>query len=261
MKLLFIIVPTIVLMTAISSQAFAYFENNHLIEVVYNGTTAERAIDLGDLTTLGLDTLSSNPLTLAGANSINLSALQASSWSNLSVGFFAYSGSSGSTPHQEYFATTQNVRPSINNTFLIAFSNAYNFVANTYYRTNLNGVTNQIVDADPGNSDSYRAKMDQNGTAPGAFGGLNRVSQIGEANLAALDTGASVTMYLYHFNIATVAPGANGTPYSAILTLYANGSTVAEATATPIPASIRLFGSGLLGLIGFRKKLNKYHCC
>lgn len=246
MKLRFITVLTIVLMTALSSQAFAYFANNDLIEVVYNGTTAERAIDLGSLTTLNLSALTS-PLTLSGANSINLSALQASSWSQLNVGFFAYSGST----YQEYFATTQNTTPAIVSSSRTAFANAYSSVAGLY-----GGSGTQIVDASTSSPNTYVKKMDSNGTTPGYYAGFNNESQnglIGEANLAALDTGGSVSMYLYHFNIVTAVNGVLGTPYSAILTLNANGSTVAQAV-TPIPASILLFGSGLLGLVGLKRK-------
>ena len=251
MKSSFITILAVVLMTALSSQAFAYFSNNDLIEVVYNGTTAERAIDLGNLATLNLDTIASS-LTLAGADSINLSALQASSWSDLKVGFFAYSGST----YQEYFATTATTAPVINTAARTSFSNAYSSTVGTYYGTQLGGTTNQIVDASPSNVNSYVKKMDSNGTAPGYFAGFNTAaSSLGEASLAALDNGGSVTMYLYHFNLVSAAPGANGTPYSGILTLNANGSTVAESTAaTPIPASILLFGSGLLGLVGLKKK-------
>ena len=43
-------------------------------------------------------------------------------------------------------------------------------------------------------------------------------------------------MYLYHFNMITAAAGALGTPYSAILTLNANGSTTAQATTRSLRA-------------------------
>jgi hypothetical protein len=246
MKTRLITLLTIVLMTALSSQAFAYFENNHLIEVVYNGTTAERAIDLGDLSTLSLDDIASR-VTLTGAGSINLAALGASSWSQLKVGLFAYSGSS----YQEYFANTLTTNPGINTANRTGFGNAYSSVANTYYRTTLGGTTSQIVDGLPTNSNSYRAKMNQTGTNPGGYAAFNHAPATGEASLAALDTGGSVTMYLYHFNLVTAVPGANA-DYMGKLTLLADGSTVADAT--PIPASLLLFGSGLLGLVGLKKK-------
>jgi hypothetical protein len=63
-------------------------------------------------------------------------------------------------------------------------------------------------------------------------------------------------MYLYHFNVGKASAAAN-TPYYSILQINSNGSIVAETAppaATPIPASILLFGSGLLGLVGLKRK-------
>ena len=239
---------TIVLMTALSSQAFAYFTTNDLIAVVYNQTN-EEAIDLGSITNVNIDTLAS-PLTLAAAGSINLAGLQATSYSQLQIGLFAFSGMG---TLQEYFATTQTTAPALNSKLILSFSSAFTNV--TGYYSGLG--TSSIEYGAPTNRNSYFKQMDGNGNSPGFYAGLNTAaSSTGESSLAALDTGGSVAMYLYHFNVASAAPGAN-TPYYSILQINSDGSIVAEAApaTTPIPASILLFGSGLFGLLGIRRKI------
>ena len=64
-------------------------------------------------------------------------------------------------------------------------------------------------------------------------------------------------MYLYEYHISgttvTLVKNAAGTTdYMGKLILDTTGNTT--AVPTPIPASLLLFGSGLLGLVGLRRK-------
>lgn len=76
-----------------------------------------------------------------------------------------------------------------------------------------------------------------------------------EANLAALVTGTatSVTQNLYHFTSANVA-GSVADFNGVTITTSADGSST--VTATPIPAAFYLMGSGLMGLVGLRRRKN-----
>jgi hypothetical protein len=250
MKIRSIVINLVILMVAFSTQAFAYFSNNHLIEVVYNGTTAERAVDLGDISTLSLDNHTTD-YQLSSAGSINLTALQASSWSDLRIGYFAYN-----TAGKEYFATTQQTTPTIISGSRTGFTGAYSSVVNTYYNSQLGGSTHQIVDALPTNLNAYVKKMDASGSVKGQYAGFNKDATAGESNLSALGTTGYVDMYLYQWDLVTANAGPDATsPYVGILRLMADGSTVLlHQEAVPIPASFLIFGSSLFGLFGLKRK-------
>ena len=89
------------------------------------------------------------------------------------------------------------------------------------------------------------------------FGGfIPLMSPGGEMNLAALSTVGFVDQTLYFFD----------SPQSALfgvatvtLRTMADGSTIinpGSASAVPIPPSVLLLGSGLLGMIGIRRKIS-----
>jgi hypothetical protein len=76
----------------------------------------------------------------------------------------------------------------------------------------------------------------------------------GVANLADLNTVGYVEQYLYYYGDPnTVAPGV---PLMK-LTTNADGTTTASAASAvvPIPAAVYLLGSGLLGLVGIRRRM------
>jgi hypothetical protein len=103
---------------------------------------------------------------------------------------------------------------------------------------------------------SYWNNMNSGGTTPGTFGGY--LQNTAEANLAALATVGYVDQVLYYY-------GANpdgGTPgvQVGVLRTFADGSTMLNpmndpGASVPVPAAAYLFGSGLLGLIGLRRKM------
>ena len=107
------------------------------------------------------------------------------------------------------------------------------------------------------NGQSYWTNMNVSGSSIGTMGGYIDAMHAGaEQNLAALSTTGYVDQVLYYY-------GSNpdsGNPGTAVgyLRTYADGHTVlnpANAPTTPIPAAAYLFGSGLLGLIGLRRKM------
>jgi hypothetical protein len=244
-----IMIHLVILLVVFSTQAFA-FATGDLILSVYNNTatTPEIGIDLGSLSSLNLN----NTVAVTLGN-INLSALGTSSWSDLNAGIFAYTSTASSTT--AYFATTTNGTPSIKTGSLTSFTNDANLVTN-YYQTQSGGTSTTPALATT-NHNTYYYTMDTHGTVEGAYGGYNKdIADNPEANLANGDSGTSTTLYLYEFLSNTAVAGANGNPYVAMIDIMSNGNIVLDANAStvPIPAAFLLFGSGLLGLIGLKRK-------
>ena len=155
---------------------------NDLVEVVYNPTgTAERAIDLGNLTTLNLGAITSPQLLTSGVTLPSPSDLGAgSNWSNLSVGFFSFSGTTtingvtNPTPNNYYVASTQSTAPTVSTANAGAFRSAFNAIAGL---TGTYVGTAQSVKLSPNTSDpdtgativSYLNKMDAGGPSAGTI--------------------------------------------------------------------------------------------
>lgn len=62
-------------------------------------------------------------------------------------------------------------------------------------------------------------------------------------------------IYLYVYNGNVLDTGFDpATDYAATVRVFANGDVVLNASPVPVPAAVWLLGSGLLGLIGIRRK-------
>ena len=96
--------------------------------------------------------------------------------------------------------------------------------------------------------------MNLGGAAIASFGGL-LTPATGEANLAALASGGSVSMELYEFQLTGSGRSATVTTTDFMkITTNADGTTTVGTSATPIPPAFFLMGSGLLGMFGLRRK-------
>jgi hypothetical protein len=119
------------------------------------------------------------------------------------------------------------------------------------------------------NARSYYSQMNASGQTNGTYGVVIETN-FGEGKLAALDAGGYVDMYLYHFGtdlenyfatfdeyyLNVLQPNSDGSNY-AVLRLSADGSTILNPTSSsevPLPGTMLLFGSSLLGLFGIRRK-------
>jgi hypothetical protein len=107
---------------------------------------------------------------------------------------------------------------------------------------------------------SYWKNVDLSSTA-GIYDTFVENYTKGEAALTPLaSTGGYVDMYLYHYSAVdgTLQQNNPDNLYSGIIRLTADGTVVVTSTASaatvPIPPSVLLFGSGLLGLFGIRRK-------
>jgi hypothetical protein len=224
------------MLTLSASSAFAAFGNLELVRVTFNqtGGTTEIATDLGNVSTV----LAGGTFG-AGANAFTAQA-GGTSFSNLNSVYFAVN-----TTTKELWIT--GVNPSI---FAGKSATITSLTTSIFNYYNTFGTTTVLADAS--NPSSYRVKADSTNQF-GQFGTAITAAArpYTEANLAALATGGSVTQDIYYF--ASYAAAGAGVKVGSITT-NANGSST--VTATPIPAAFYLMGSGLLGLVGLRRRNN-----
>ncbi len=232
---------------AIAGSAAA-FSNGSLTAVIYNKTDKEVALDLGNVLTLDF---TQQNATLAAAGSFNLSDYNAiSSFSELKVGIYA-KDTSVVDGEYAYFATTMTTNQGISQS---TFENFWTTAGATY--TNYGAAAAKAVKP-ASNSSSYWKKMDQNST-PGSYAGFNAAVAVGEAVLPEL---GYVDMYLYKYGWTptyevALVPGAT-TEYIASFRIFTDGSIVMNAATSPVvpvPGAFILMFSGLLGLVGIRRK-------
>ncbi|MDA8091394.1 MAG: hypothetical protein M0Z61_14395 [Nitrospiraceae bacterium] len=247
MKKLIVLFAAAVLLLGFSGQAMAYFANGDLIQVVYQtGGTYEVGTDLG---AFNLTTAYSGPSVnyttpaIPGAGAAG--AFSGASWSQLQLAYFVMPQSdltpfwtSGPAAGQVSNSRQNGNWNSAANSILSAYSSTANGMAQT-----------SILQS---GLQSYWTKANASGLKVGLFSGFTKTS--GEQNLGALATaGNYVDSYIYYF--ANPGNSASGVQVADIRTSSDGTSTlVGTPVATPIPAPALLLGSGLLGLIGIRRK-------
>ncbi|HUJ16789.1 MAG TPA: hypothetical protein VL197_02255 [Nitrospirota bacterium] len=253
MKKIMMLVMVVMLMLGVSGQAMAAFSDGDLIRVVYSTAgTNEVATDLGSIANL---TSASSTLVNFNTNNFNFASLGA--------------GANASNSYVVYYSLTLSPNPK-NQAWLsgpaggqttaksswTSFSSAAHTVNGQYQLTG--GGSSQVTLAtnDP---NSFYQQLEGGGSLVGYMKGFipTSSSAIATASLANLATNGYVDQVLYYYGLPS---GINGTStglnVSTIRTM-ADGSTVLNpgAPATPIPAAAYLFGSGLLGLVGLRRKM------
>ncbi|MBN1625272.1 MAG: PEP-CTERM sorting domain-containing protein [Deltaproteobacteria bacterium] len=250
MKRLLSLIIAVGLMFGVAGNALAAFDRNDLVQVVYNENDNEVAINLGDISEIDFN--ASNQI-ISDPGSVSLTQFDTiDTWEDLSLAFFAGDNST----YQIWFATTKDTISGISSAGYTPFQSA---ATSLYSYFNTDGIDDGLfigASATAG-TNSYDERMNSNSTAPGYYSGFNNTdTSFGEADLAALVTDGFVDMYLYHYNGITLVNGANGSQYTAVLRYFADGSTVLNpiTSPVPVPASVLLFGSGLLGLFGIRRK-------
>ncbi|RNC69005.1 MAG: PEP-CTERM sorting domain-containing protein [Desulfuromonadales bacterium] len=225
---------------AMAGNALAYFENDHLIRVVYDKTAMkEVATDLGSISTI-LSTKGVQVLG-AGADSYLGGALATSSFSNLNVAYYAVN-----VANMDLYLSSKADTQSLNGT--TGWTAGSSAIANTLSR--YAGLGGSTVTLGMGDASSYWAKLDGTGTKVGKFNTFYSAAN-GEMNLAALATGGEVKQNLFFFdNPKTTVAGVKQN--LTIKTLSTGGTEV--ASNVPVPPALFLMGSGLLGLVGIRRK-------
>lgn len=222
------------------SPAMAYFENGKLVAVAYDRTPfgddkIEVAVDLGILVGTRASTAydwSQHTTPIAQSTDV-IGHMDLSLLGNLSSKALSFFGSQGGTAYNVYATNEMNV-----NRNPLALTNGRLNVLGLYAGlADANGVA--VTDID--NINSFRSVFD------GAYGGTLTATTAGQAELANIMTDGYVQMYL-NTSAETVAA----------LRLYSNGDIVigsaSAAPAVPVPAAVWMLASGLVGLVGVRRK-------
>jgi len=230
------------LTTALAGNAMAAFESLELTRIAY-GTTNEVATDLGSVTSLlarNNDILSSGT-----SNFVSMGAGATGAGSSVWATYYAADMNSGAL----YFSAqkglgsitmdTNNAPNAVPN--LDAGINAY--YSNLTQTANADGTSSAV--GTRGNYASFFSTFEGSAPGFGSFGGAVNASTIKtDVSLA----GAAV-QGLYYWD----GSSATATEVATIAT-NSDGSTTINPTSTPIPPAIFLMGSGLLGMVGLRRK-------
>jgi len=246
MKRIVMFFAAAMLLFGISGQALASFAAGDLIQVVYSTTDSyEVATDLGAFAptqayTGSTITFNTNPFPTAGTG-----AFANSSWSNINVAYFESAGSSawvsGPTTGTQTSGNSQS-----------NFSSAAAAVLASYASAGAGSSQAQLLKS---NALSYMSQMNMS-TLTGSFAGLIPGAN-GETNLAALGNGPNsyVDSYLYYYATTNLSSSQTGLPVADIRTFADGTSEIVGTNATPVPPSVLLMGSGLIGLAGIKRKV------
>ncbi|MHC1743859.1 MAG: hypothetical protein AB9873_12615 [Syntrophobacteraceae bacterium] len=243
-----------------AGQALAAFSTDlELIRVVYDRTSGKEVAT--DLLTVSAGANSAGTWTTqtvgGGELKIELGDFGASTkWSDLNVAYFAINRSS-----DDFWGTSDNQIQNIQSgAKLAALESGVNNVLGVYRSADTDSNGQAVVDSSLANT--YWRTLNSNGTLVGRFVGIYTVTGLGEVNLGALADSsfsdgqhaladASVTQYLQFFNTPNTN-GSSGT-LAAIIKTNSDGSTTI-VNPVPVPPSVLLLGSGILGLLGIRRR-------
>jgi hypothetical protein len=223
----------------VAGNAMAAFEYGDLTRYIYD-TNASKEVgsDLGVTTALV-----ATPV--ANIDAINLNALGLTSPSTSRVGYFSYdntigalyvTGAAGLTNYQVNAIQAMD-------TAITSVQDNYNLFAN-----------NTVITT--GTNYSYFRNLDKNGVTPGQLANTLTGGNM-DLSLANLAAAGSLTQSLYYFDVSNGGKVV-GTEVAQVITNLDGSTTIAalpgNVAATPIPAAFYLMGSGLMGLVGLRRK-------
>lgn len=241
MKKLLGVLAAGLLVFGVAGQAKAAFSSGDIVEVVYQTTAS------GGTTEVGIDLGSAATATVTSINALNSSVnlnTYFTNLSNLEVAFFAAVPSGGNKG--VWASDAVGSTPAIAGLLTPAISNI-NTVVTLYGSLSAASGGASTVSTALTTANNYYSTLDESGAAVGSIHGYLAPGTI-EASLV---NGSSTLDSLFKISSST-SPlfTLDATLTGGILTTTAQPN----ASPVPIPPSVLLLGSGLLGLVGIRRR-------
>ena len=242
-KKLLVFAAAFMLLFSFAGQAMAAFTTNELIRVVYvnGGVGNEVATDLGAASTWTSPSAITSTTSYT-TNNFAISSFTGYGYADLNVVYFLKTQNNA-------FWTSGDLDGQNNSAGKKSASGGSIMTVLGYYAS-LGG--SQVTGVSS-NLSSYWKNPNQSGLGVGKFVAFLRES--GEQNLAALATVGYVDQYLYYYPSSTSNLAGSGVAVAQIRT-FADGHTeIMPVSSVPVPAAVWLLGSGLIGLVGIRRRM------
>jgi hypothetical protein len=251
MKKIMMFLMVAVLMLGISGQAMAAFEDGHLVRVVFSSSGQyETGTDLGDITAL---TTNTGANVVYNTNNFSLAALGGTA---TAADSYVVYYSVAAAPNRAWISgPTSDITMTGARSAYSGLAGGIHSVQGLYQ---VQGAGASQVTALMSDPNSFWTQMTNSGVGIGNMKGYVAASSgLATASLADLTTVGYVDQKLFYFASASGIGNTTGVQVATIRT-FADGHTELNPSAgpvTPIPAAVYLLGSGLLGLVGIRRKM------
>ena len=229
------------LMALSASSAFAYFGNGELNFYAYNNTTgsSEVGVDLGSIGTL----LTKGADTTITAGASNVAALKTGA-SSVYGGLYGFDAASGNI----WIVADAGKTLAANYAQYANFVTANGQINATY--ASAAGRVNTLASKGTSSTNDYFGRLDKGTTGQGTYASMIATAQGGDFKTT---LAANVVKDIYFLDAKNGVTNFIDTGATAIF--KTDGSIeVKAASAVPIPPAFFLMGSGLLGMIGLRRK-------
>jgi hypothetical protein len=240
-KKFFAVIAASLLIIGIAGQAMAYFEDFELIRVVSQVSGSGNNEVITDLGHFDATSLYAGGSITFNTSNFSTSQFGGTAITNLAVQYYIANTSTFDQVWISGPTTGQKVEGNYYGLSALGGMYMVNLVASQ-------SGTAQVVWSQDG-TNSVKNQLEN--------GGLNRGAMtqwITEGLASAALTGSAVEQYLYYYS-GDFSTSASGIAIAKIVTNADGSTTISAISAVPIPAAIWFLGSGLIGLVGVRRRM------